>query len=70
VTRRLKAGIAEPEWTFIARKRFGKQVPVEMNTHATREELSFLSNGEVKTLCNNRVIVRKRYFLLGLPEAI
>jgi hypothetical protein len=48
VTRRLKAGIAEPEYTFIARKRLGKQVPAEMNMHAT-VELPFLCSGEVNT---------------------
>jgi hypothetical protein len=47
VTGRLKTGIEEPEWTFIARQRFGKQALAEMNTHAAKE-LHFLSNGEVK----------------------
>jgi hypothetical protein len=28
-----KAGIAEPEYTFIARQRLGKQVPAKINTH-------------------------------------
>jgi hypothetical protein len=32
VTRRLKAGIVEPEQTFIARQRLGKHVPAAMNT--------------------------------------
>jgi hypothetical protein len=32
---------------FIARQWLGKQVPAEMNMHATTEELSFLCNCEV-----------------------
>jgi hypothetical protein len=55
--------MAEPEETFIARQRFGKQVPAEMNTHTTIEELPFLCNGEGNTP-NNRGIVRKWCFLL------
>jgi hypothetical protein len=37
------------KYTFLARERIDKQVPAEMNTHATIEELPFLSNGEVNT---------------------
>jgi hypothetical protein len=48
VTRRLKAGLAEPEQTFITRQPLGKQVPAEMNAQATKE-LSFLCNGGVST---------------------
>jgi hypothetical protein len=47
VTGRLKAEIEEPEWTFVARQRFGKQVPAEMNTHGMIEELPCLFNGDV-----------------------
>jgi hypothetical protein len=36
VTWCLKAGIAEPEWTCIARQRLGKQVPAEMNARNNR----------------------------------
>jgi hypothetical protein len=45
----MKAGIVEPEKMLTARQQLGKQVPVEMNTHATIEELLFLCNGEVNT---------------------
>jgi hypothetical protein len=34
---------------FIARQRMGKQVPAEMNMHATVEEVPFLCSGEVNT---------------------
>jgi hypothetical protein len=44
---RLKAGIAEPEWTFIPKQWLRKQVSAEINTHTTIEELPFLCNGEV-----------------------
>jgi hypothetical protein len=43
----MKAGIAEPERTFIARQRLGKQFPAEMNMYSTMEELPFLCNGGV-----------------------
>jgi hypothetical protein len=49
VAGRLKAGIEEQEWTFIAKQRLGKEVPSEMNKHATIEELPFICNGEVNT---------------------
>jgi hypothetical protein len=39
----MKAGI------FIARQRLGKQVPAEMNTHITTEELLVLCNDGVNT---------------------
>jgi hypothetical protein len=39
VTWRLKAGIAEPKWTFIARQRLGKQAPTATNKQATIEAL-------------------------------
>jgi hypothetical protein len=35
VTWSLKAGILEPEQTFVARQRLGKHIPAETNTHAT-----------------------------------
>jgi hypothetical protein len=34
----------------VARQRLGKQVPAEMNAHATIEELSFLCDGSVNNL--------------------
>jgi hypothetical protein len=46
---------------FNGRQRFGKQVPSEMNTHATTEEPPFLRNGEV----HNREIVKKTVFSVG-----
>jgi hypothetical protein len=45
----LESRKAEPEQTFIARQRLGKQVPAEINTHATIEELLFSYNGDVNT---------------------
>jgi hypothetical protein len=39
----------EAEWTFIARQLLGKQIPAEMNTQVTIEELPFLRKGEVNT---------------------
>jgi hypothetical protein len=44
-----EAGIAEPEKTYIARQRLGKQFPAEMNTQSTIEKPLFLCNGEVIT---------------------
>jgi hypothetical protein len=38
MTWRLKAGIAEPEPTLIARQRLGKHIPAAMKTHTTIEE--------------------------------
>jgi hypothetical protein len=35
--------------TFVATQRLSEQVPSEMNTHATIEELPFLCDGEVNT---------------------
>jgi hypothetical protein len=52
---------------FTARQRLGKQVPVEMKTHATIEELHFLCNGEIN-LYNSRGIIGKRCFLLEPPR--
>jgi hypothetical protein len=37
VTWRPKAGIVKSEWTFIARERLGKHIPVATNTQATIE---------------------------------
>jgi hypothetical protein len=45
-TRRLKAGIAEPEWTYISRQLLGKQVTAATNEQATIEVL--LSNNDGK----------------------
>jgi hypothetical protein len=47
VTCHLKAITEKPEQTFIAGQRLGKQVPAEMNTHATIEELPLLCNSEI-----------------------
>jgi hypothetical protein len=44
-----RAGISEPEYTFIAKQQLGKQVSMETNTHIAIEELSFLRNDEVNT---------------------
>jgi hypothetical protein len=45
----MKAGIVETEKMLTVRQQLGKKVPVEMNIHATTEELLFLYNGEVNT---------------------
>jgi hypothetical protein len=45
----MKSGIVKPQQRTLARQRQGKQVPAEMNTHAT-VKLPFLCNGEINTL--------------------
>jgi hypothetical protein len=45
LTSRLKAGIAEPEYTFIAKQRLGKLVPVATNKQATIEVLLSYNDG-------------------------
>jgi hypothetical protein len=42
VTRRLKTGIAEPEYAFIARQRLGKQIPAATKKQAAIEVYSEL----------------------------
>jgi hypothetical protein len=49
VTWRPKAGIGEPEETFIVRQRLGKHINAATNTQTTIEEMAFLCNGEVNT---------------------
>jgi hypothetical protein len=45
LTQRLKARIAEPEQTLIARQRLGKQVAAATNIQATIEVLLSYNNG-------------------------
>jgi hypothetical protein len=45
VTLRLKAGIAEPEYTFIARQRLGRQVSPVTNEQAIIEVLLNYNDG-------------------------
>jgi hypothetical protein len=47
-------------------QRLGKEVPLEMKTHATIEELQFLCNGEI----NDRGIAGNGVFCWIRPEAI
>jgi hypothetical protein len=45
VTRRLKAGIAEPEQAFMARQLLGNQVPGVTNTQETMEVVFCYKDG-------------------------
>jgi hypothetical protein len=70
VTLRLKAGIAKPEYMFIARQRLGKQVPEEMNMHATIE-LPFLKKQQGKhTSTTIAELLGNGVFCGCRPEAI
>jgi hypothetical protein len=61
---RLKGRIAEPEGTAIARKRRGKHVPTETDTHATIKELL-----EAVFSMRSRAEVMQREIMGALNEA-
>jgi hypothetical protein len=58
----------KPEYTYIARQRLGKQVPAEMNTHATIEGLPFLCNGEMNTSITIEELLRNGVSCVGRPR--
>jgi hypothetical protein len=61
----LQNKIAEPKQTVI-----DKQVPAEMNTYATTEEVPFLCNGEVNISITTEELLGNCVFCWGRPDAI